>query len=174
MFTFTKCSYCNCHITYKCKERHKHHFWSQISKNVFCPQTGCFVCRWFMCARCCMDAVRAQWPWELMVRGCAPVSEVSTDMETWLYELTFILVSLTAWSSGTINTPSSSNRCTSWLCCAMGELGVERLLCLCCADLISGERRARTAPLVSPVETECCCLALSRLLISSVFYSVSG
>lgn len=61
---------------------------------LFCPQTGRFGSRWAMSAECCMDAGRAQWPWELMVCGCAPVSEVSTDMEMWIYELTFILVSL--------------------------------------------------------------------------------
>lgn len=102
VFTFIKCSYCNCHIACKCKEWHKYRFWSQITKNVFCPQSGCFGCRWAMSARCCMDAVQTQWPWELMVCGCAachaaayaPVSEVSTDMEMWIYELTFILVSL--------------------------------------------------------------------------------
>lgn len=48
-----------------------------------------------MSAGCCVEAVRTQWPWELMVCARALVSEVSTDMEMWIYELTFILVSLT-------------------------------------------------------------------------------
>lgn len=80
------------------------------AKLFFVPELDFSCYSWARSAGRCTGAAQAQQLRELMVRGSAagaPESDASTRTEMWIYELTFILVSPAAWSSGTENTPSS-------------------------------------------------------------------